>query len=107
MKSLLLFALMVFHPVLTMAEPEQRVYEYQGEQFPYTVRSSGDNYNFEFSRNPGGETERLRAALDIFQRVYGEDTLPPKYSDFFMKENRSLLRIRCTLLHLPGVHVSE
>ena len=86
MKNLLLFVLLVFHPLTSMAEPEQGVYEHRGERFPYSVRSSGDNYNFEFSRNPGGETERLRAARDIFQKVYGEDTLPPKYSDFFMKE---------------------
>ena len=82
----MLLALLVFQSMPSMAEPEQWVYESRGEQFLYTVRPSGDNHNFEFSRNPGGETERLQAALDIFQRVYGEDSLPPKYNDFFIKE---------------------
>lgn len=62
MKNFLFLAFLVFHSVSAIAEPMLWVYEYRGEQFPYTIRSSGDNYNFEFARNPGGETERLWAS---------------------------------------------
>ncbi len=62
------------------------VYEYKGERYPYTVEQTGDNYTFEFQRNPGGESSRRRAALHVFQSVYGDYSIQPSYSDAFMKE---------------------
>jgi hypothetical protein len=69
------------------AVPAEFVYEDKGEKFPYTVAASGDNHTFEFSRNPGREPERLKASLNVFETVYGDHTIAPQYSEFFMKEN--------------------
>ncbi|QSA97209.1 hypothetical protein [Methylococcus sp. EFPC2] len=71
---------------LPQAAPAEFVYEYAGEKFPYTVSESGENHTFEFSRNPGREPGRLNAAQHVFKTVYGDDTIAPKYSEFFMKE---------------------
>lgn len=73
-------------PLLSSAAPTEFVYEYQREKYPYTVAESGDNHTFEFSRNPGRESERLKAALHVFETVYRDDTIASQYSDFFMKE---------------------
>ncbi len=73
-------------PLLSPAAPSEFVYEYRGEKYPYTVAESGDNHTFEFSRNPGREPERLKAAQHVFMTAYGDDTIAMQYSDFFMKE---------------------
>lgn len=74
-------------PVLCVAEKSELVYEFKSEKYPYTVAPSGDNHTFEFVRNPGSEAERLKAALHVFQNVYGDETITPQYSAFFMKES--------------------
>lgn len=79
-------AVLAFSPLLSSAAPTEFVYENEGEKFLYTVAESGDNHTFEFSRNPGGESERLKAALHVFGKVYGDDTIVPQNSEFFMKE---------------------
>lgn len=62
------------------------IYEYEGSKYPYTVAESGDNHTFEFSKNPGRESERLKAVLHVFKSVYGDESIAPQYSEFFMKE---------------------
>lgn len=65
---------------------EQYRYVYQGETYPYTVKESGENHTFEFLKNPGRDSGRLRAVQHVFASVYGEDAINPEYSDFYMKE---------------------
>lgn len=65
---------------------ENYVYEYKGEKYPYSVESTGDNHTFEFEKNPGPESGRRRAALHVFQSVYGDYSIKPAYVDAFMKE---------------------
>ena len=70
----------------SMAAAAEFVYEFNGEKYPYTVTPSGDNHTFEFLRNPGSESARLKAALHVFKNVYDDDTIASEYSKFFMKE---------------------
>jgi len=65
---------------------ENHVYEYQGQRYPYTVEQTGENHTFEFERNPGPESGRRRAAMHVFQSVYGDYSIKPGYVDAFMKE---------------------
>lgn len=62
------------------------VYENDGVTYPYVTDSTGDNYTFEFEKNPGKEGGRLKAALHVLRSVYGDDSIVPKYSEVFMKE---------------------
>jgi len=62
------------------------IYRNGGVDYPYTVKQTGDNYTFEFAKNPGGEGRKLQAAVDVLQSVYGDTSLNPAYSETFMKE---------------------
>jgi hypothetical protein len=65
------------------------VFQYQndGESYPYSVKQTGDNYTFEFEKNPGKEGKKLKAAAHVLQSVYGDASINPTYSETFMKEN--------------------
>ena len=66
---------------------EQRhVYDNEGTAYPYAVDSTGDNYTFEFEKNPGREGGRLKAARHVMRSVYGDGSIAEKYSEVFMKE---------------------
>lgn len=52
----------------------------------YTVSKTGDNFSFEFERSPGSQNDKLKAAVDVMQTVYEEDSLDPRQHGFFMKE---------------------
>jgi len=71
---------------VALATGAEFIYEYDGVKYPYTVVETGDNYTFEFSKNPKAESGRLKAALHVFQSVYGDDSIASQYSEFFMKE---------------------
>lgn len=54
--------------------------------FPYTVKETGQNYSFEFEQNPGSQSEKLKAAVNVMSSVYQEESLNPRQDGFFMKE---------------------
>ena len=56
------------------------------ESYPYSVRQTGDNYTFEFAKNPGAEGRKLKAAVDVLRSVYEDGSVNPAYSETFMKE---------------------
>lgn len=62
------------------------VYENEGVSYPYVTDSTGENYTFEFEKNPGKEGGRLKASLHVLQSVYGDDSIDRQYSEVFMKE---------------------
>lgn len=62
------------------------VYEYKSSRYPYFVEQTGDNYTFEFDQNPGPDSGKRRAAMHVFQSVYGDYSIKPMYVDAFMKE---------------------
>lgn len=70
----------------TCPAEQKYVYEHEGVAYPYAVNSTGDNYTFEFEKNPGREGGRLKAALHVFRSIYGDDSIAPGYSEVFMKE---------------------
>lgn len=84
-RSLCILLLAGFTSVVGAAEGG---YTYRsGDQgFPYTVTSTGENYSFEFTRNPGSQEERLKAALHVLQTVYDDESIPSRHSHFFTKE---------------------
>lgn len=65
---------------------QHRVYESGGVAYPYTTESTGDNYTFEFARNPGKEGGQLSAVLHVMKDLYQDDTIDREYSEVFMKE---------------------
>lgn len=74
-------------PTLTAAEGGgEFVYQSEGVDYPYSVKQTGENYTFEFSKNPGVDGRKLKAALHVFQSVYGDSSVNPSYSETFMKE---------------------
>ncbi len=74
-------------PTLTAAEGAgEFVYPSEGVDYPYSVKQTGENYTFEFSKNPGAEGRKLKAALHVLQSVYGDSSINPSYSETFMKE---------------------
>jgi hypothetical protein len=62
------------------------VYENEGISYPYVTEVTGENYTFEFERNPGKEGGRLKASLHVLSSVYGDDSIDREYSEVFMKE---------------------
>jgi hypothetical protein len=54
--------------------------------FPYTVKETGQNFSFEFEQNPGSQSEKLKAAVNVMSSVYQEESLNPRQDGFFMKE---------------------
>ncbi|MDD5033334.1 MAG: hypothetical protein PHE55_01135 [Methylococcaceae bacterium] len=84
-RLLMVFAILL-HPDGVAADNGTFTYRHRGEDYPYSVRQTGDNYTFEFEKNPGIEGRKLLAALQVFQSVYGDDSIRPTYSETFMKE---------------------
>lgn len=62
------------------------VYQGEGESYPYSVKQTGDNYTFEFEKNPGQEGRKLKAARHVLQSVYEDSSISQNYSETFMKE---------------------
>jgi hypothetical protein len=54
--------------------------------YGYTVNKTGENFSFEFERNPGTQSEKLKAAVNVLASVYEEESLNPRQDGFFMKE---------------------
>lgn len=63
-------------------------YTYYGKngEYAYTVAKTGENFSFEFERNPGSQNEKLKAAVNVLTSVYDEEALNPRQDGFFMKE---------------------
>lgn len=61
-------------------------YQNAGESYSYSVRQTGDNYTYEFDKNPGKEGRKIQAVLHVLLSVYGDDSINPSYSETFMKE---------------------
>jgi hypothetical protein len=70
----------------TAAAAGTHVFESGGVAYPYSTESTGDNYTFEFEKNPGPEGGRLKAAQHVLRSIYGDDTVESRYSEVFMKE---------------------
>jgi hypothetical protein len=62
------------------------VYESGGISYPYTTEPTGENFTFEFEKNPGKEGGRLKASLHVLRSLYGDDTIASEYGEVFMKE---------------------
>ncbi len=82
----LIVMVMALYTAGAAADESRYIFQDQGESYPYLVRQTGDNHTFEFSRNPGLEGRKLRAALHVLNSVYGDDSIKPVYSETFMKE---------------------
>jgi hypothetical protein len=65
----------------------QYTYQGKGGAYAYSVKKTGDNYSFEFERNPGGQSEKLKAAVNVMASVYQEESVNPRQDGFFMKES--------------------
>ncbi|CAG0963194.1 hypothetical protein GPROT1_00971 [Gammaproteobacteria bacterium] len=84
----LLMFLMLAYSVIASAESTGRfMYQSEGQDYPYTVKQTGDNYTYEFERNPGKEGKKIKAALHVLQSVYEDSSINPSYSETFMKES--------------------
>lgn len=82
-----LLFLLVVRPGLGLAEGAgQFVYQHEGLDYPYVIKQTGDNYTFEFAKNPGLEGRKLKAAVHVLQSAYGDSSINPTYSETFMKE---------------------
>jgi hypothetical protein len=81
----LLICLLSVAPLQAVADTLY-TYEADDKSYPYTVVESGDNFTFEFKKDIPRESGRLKAAAHIFRSIYGDDSVSPQYSEFFMKE---------------------
>jgi len=61
-----------------------------GQDFPYSVVQTGDNYTFKFASNPGSNSEKLKAGYHLMQSIYEDTSIKTKYSEHYIKE-----RARC------------
>ena len=85
--SLLLLSFAIAWPSISAAEGAgQFIYHNEGENYPYSVKQTGDNYTFEFEKTPGVEGRKLKATLHVLQSVYDDPSINPTYSETFMKE---------------------
>ncbi len=84
-RPLLLLAI-ALHAGIAAADTGRFVYPHKGESYPYSIKQTGENYTFEFEKNPGVEGRKLRAALHVLHSAYGDDSINPSYSETFMKE---------------------
>ena len=57
-----------------------------GQTYAYTTQPTGENFTFEFDRNPGSEKRQIRAAGAVFRTVYGDDSIALAAHETFMKE---------------------
>lgn len=71
-------------PAWPATEPHRFVVN--GESYAYTLKETGENFTFEFDRNPGSKKLQLQAAGAVFRTVYGDDSIAPSYRETFMKE---------------------
>ena len=76
-----------YHPIGIAENTVVFPYQSDGESYAYTVKQTGDNYTFEFEKNPGKEGKKLKAAVHVLRSVYDDDSINPTYSETFMKEN--------------------
>lgn len=74
--------------LLPAAATAQSSHSYQngGESFTYTLARTGENFSFEFARNPGRQEERLKAAVHVLRTAYDDASISPRHSSFFTKE---------------------
>lgn len=66
--------------------PEPHRFTVNGETYRYTLKETGENFTFEFDRNPGSKKLQLQAAGAVFRAVYEDDSIAPTYRETFMKE---------------------
>ena len=84
--GLLLFFVMAYVSMASAENTGQFIYQAAGETYPYTVKQTGENYTYEFEKNPGVEGKKIRAAVHVLQAVYADTSINPAYSETFMKE---------------------
>ncbi len=84
--GLLLFICLTFSTVSTAENTGTFNFQSEGENYPYTVKQTGDNFTYEFSKNPGKEGKKLKAAVHVLTSVYQDNSINPRYSETFMKE---------------------
>ena len=86
MISLLLLSGFVHSATGGEAGTDRFVYRMGSEEYPYSIKQTGENYTFEFEKNPGIEGKKLKAAVHVLQSVYDDTSINPTYSETFMKE---------------------
>ena len=67
-------------------------YESQGEAYQYVIVQSGDNYNFEFDKDPGILIEQYKAGVHVLQSVYNDSSIELENRENYIRE-----RARCSL----------
>lgn len=82
----LVLCLLLFTQSVTAGNTGDFEFNFEGENYPYTVKQTGDNFTYEFSKNPGKEKGKLKAAVHVLNSVYQDDSIDPKYTETFMKE---------------------
>jgi hypothetical protein len=78
--------MLAWHPTSLAEGAGNFTHSFDRENYPYSVKQTGDNYTFEFAKNPGAEGRKLKAVAHVLQSVYEDASINPTYSETFMKE---------------------
>ena len=84
--GLLMVLTLAYAGVASAENTGQFIYQNEGQDYPYSVKQTGENYTYEFDRNPGLEGNKIKAASHVLQAVYEDTSINPSYSETFMKE---------------------
>ena len=89
--KLLLFPIMLYkfspdYCFAQRAEENEFIFELEQEKYPYVTSKTGDSYNFEFGKDPGGMDQRLTAALHVLQSVFNDPSIDSQYSEAYTRE---------------------
>ena len=88
----LFFIAGIFYYSPANTAPSEYSYETRGEVYRYIVVQSGDNYNFEFDKEPGILIEQYKAGVHILQSVYNDSSIELEKRQNYIRE-----RARCSL----------
>ena len=83
---LMIFLMLACAGLASAENTGQFIYQTEGQDYPYTVKQTGDNYTYEFEKNPGKEGKKIKAVWHVLQSVYEDSSINPSYSETFMKE---------------------
>lgn len=68
------------------ATTEARIYRSSNDEYHYTLKQTGENFSFEFDRNPGGLKERMPAVVHIMSELYDDASIPAGQSHNYTRE---------------------
>jgi hypothetical protein len=65
----------------------EATFKTNGESYRYVVNHTGENYSFEFEKNPGGLKERIPAVVYLMRSVYDDASIPSEQSRNYTRES--------------------